>query len=414
MKNKSLITSILLMVLSLAFLSTDAQNQLLIDLNNPSLNPSPVDFYVLDVMDGREVQNLIGMVKSEDFDEIAMLNFSGGFQNELYGYFTKVYPAKSGKNPVILKVTKLWVNEIEKEGSRFGKCEVELEFLTPKKQMFFKCSQSHEAAINVSTETHKDNILISLDKCMQSLNDPYIQKEYYTILNNSKPAETVEPSGGTQNTGSGSKEKQSKFAEGESTSRIALHGGYTYRTAKLPEGIDSEYANHLKNLKNGIHFGSDLNFFLNPSNALGASFSYSIAKSTLSNVVAVDEFGDIIASGDLTENISLLYIGPSYFTRYITGYGKTHWLYGITAGYYSYKEDFEWLGETVDITGATAGLGLTFGADFPSSNNFALGFQVSMLIGWLSEIDIDGQTTTLDESENLSRFDFTVGIRILP
>lgn len=414
---KQLTLSLIFFLVILIFSSTDlkSQNQQLIDLKNFSGEIPSVNYYVLDVIDGREVHNLVGMVKSEGSQEIAMLNFSSGFQNELYEYFAQAYPAASGKNPVILNFNKLWVNEFEKDGSTYSKCEIELEFLTPKKQMFYKCNQNHEAVINANHEIHKENIIITLNKCIQSLDDTEIQKEYYTVLNSEKPGITNQQSPETNQKGQSSLNNVSgESFDTFSKTRITLQGGYTYRIAKLPDDINSEYESHLNNLKSGFHLGSDINYFMNKNNAFGVSVSYSNAKSTLQDVSGVDEFGNIIATGDLTENIKLLYFGPSYFSRYINPNGKTHWLYSMTAGYYTYDEDFEWLGETVDITGGTVGFGFSLGVDFLSSENLALGLQVSALMGWLNKFNVDGDEVDLDESENLSRIDLTFGIRFLP
>ena len=129
---------------------------------------------------------------------------------------------------------------------------------------------------------------------------------------------------------------------------------------------------------------------------------------------ALDEFGNIIAQGDLSENIKLIYIGPSYFNRTISPNARTHLLVGTTVGYYAYKEKFSWIGEIVDITGGTIGFGFSFGADFLTSDNFAIGLQASLLLGWLNNFKIDGDKFELDESENLSRLDITIGFRFLP
>ncbi|MBN2174903.1 MAG: hypothetical protein JW731_12285 [Bacteroidales bacterium] len=420
-------------IIMLSSLHSESQNYRLIDLKNPAFDPPSLNYYILEIIDSRDLKSSIGMVKTGDEQELVMLDFQAGFHDELTLYFNTAYKAEEGKIPIILNIKKLWVTEFEKEGLTYSKCELNMEFLTPKKQKFHECSDKNEMDLSTNKDAHKDNITVSLNSCMHYLSDPDLQNDYYTILNSSAPAvvtekvleSDVEKNPETQTktepeikTGT-EQVKTVKGMEGRdfhktSKSRITLQGGYTYRLGKIPDGLDSESESHIKRLKNGFNGGADINFFWNRGNALGVSTSYSQAESTLPDVVVLDENGIILAQGDLSETIGLFYIGPSYFGRSISKSGNTHWLSGLTLGYYAFNEELSWLGETIDITGRTVGFGFSFGVDFLTSDNFAIGLQAALLMGWLDKVEIDGEEVELDETENLSRIDLTIGIRFLP
>ena len=412
--NRITLSLISIVLLFLVFPTpTSGQNYKLIDLNNPTIDPPLLDYYVLDVFDNRELQSSIGITKYSNNQEIAMLNFTSGFHDELNNYFNNAYPTQEGKTPIILNIKKLWVTEFEKEGSTYSKCEIDIEFLTPKKQKFYECSDKHEIELSTNPDAPKDNIIESLNNCMYVLIDPDIQKTYYAVLSSSSQAIiSKQESTETQDIYvEGSENKKSSSA---SKSRVALQGGYTYRLAKIPDGADQEIEDHYKRLKNGFHIGTDINYFWNEKNAIGVSASFSQAKSTLPDMQGIDAAGNIIAQGDLTENIKLIYFGPSYFNRTISPGAKTHLLIGFTTGYYIYNEKLSWIGETINITGGTIGFGFSFGVDFLTSDNFAIGLQGSLLVGWLNKVRVDGDLIELDENENLSRIDLTIGFRFLP
>jgi hypothetical protein len=411
------------MLVLLAF-SGHSQNYRLIDLKNPAFDPPDLNYYILDIIDSRELQSSIGMVKAGDEQELVMLEFTSGFYNELNNFFSNAYSAGEGKNPILLNFTKLWVTEYEKDGATYSRCEVGIEFLTPKKQKFFECTEKNEMELNTNKDAHKDNITVSINSCMHYLTDPEMQQNYYEVLNSSAAAISVvdQPQPSQQKEIIPQEDTGSKYYLDQtnagiyspSQSRLALHGGFSYRIAKIPEDASQEFEEHYNRLKTGYNIGSDITFFWNPENSFGASINYSQAKSTLSDVAITDLDGSIIAYGDIEENVKLFYIGPTYLSRHIRPSGKTHWLAGMTVGYYNFNEDMTFLGEAVQINGGTVGFGVSLGVDILTTENFAFGIQTSALLGWLNKVKVDGEEVELEESENLSRIDISFGFRILP
>lgn len=290
-----IILSLICIVLFCLFFSnpTSAQNYRLIDLNNPTIEAPSLEYYVLDVFDSRKLQSSIGIVKSGNKNEIVMLNFDAGFHDELLNYFNTAYPTEEGKNPIVLNIKKLWVTEFqEEEDSPSTRCEITIEFLTPKNQKFYECTEKNEMAIGNNPSAHKDNIIISMNNCLQNLDDAELKKTYYTVLSSSNAAVTLtEETRADDVYVAGS---ENKVISSASQARITLQGGYTYRTGSIPDGIDQATEDHFKNLKNGYHLGTDINYFWNEKHSLGVSASYSQAKSTLADVSAYDDQGSTL------------------------------------------------------------------------------------------------------------------------
>jgi hypothetical protein len=402
------LSSILLLLYFISF-SVVAQNNLYLELNDPGFSAPATDYYVLDVLDNRDVQSLIGMTKSDDGGEIAMLKLNADFHSELMNFMTSAFPEGGGKSPVIISFKKMWISEFEKEGENYSRCDLTMKFMTPKKQQFYETTFSHERKLENGIETHKENLVQSLFEGFGLLSGPDIQYQYFSALNsNETETETEDKALHSENTVA----SRRKY-EPHNTS-LALRGGYTYRFAEIPEDLTADFENHLKGLKNGYNLGADIHIFSSEKNGFGISGSMTNAKSTLSDVALTDDLGNILAIGDLEEDISLYYVGPSYMSRLVNSIGNVHFLYTLTAGYYAYQEEMSFLGESIDIKGGSIGFGISVGMDFLASENFALEAQVSVLMGWLSKFDIDGQSVDLEESENLSRIDLTLGIRLFP
>lgn len=406
--------SLTCIVLIFLFFSNPANTQdyRLIDLNNSTIDAPSLDFYILDVFDNRALQSSVGIVKSRYKNEVVMLNFDAGLHDELMNYFNTTYPAEEGKNPIILNIKKLWITEFqEEEDIASSRCEIVIEFLTPKSQKFYECSDKNEMVIGDNPNALQDNIIATLYNCFQYLRDADLKETYYAVLRSDAPKVT---SAGVNEQDIYIESSATKVASTLPKARIAFQGGYTYRTGTIPEGIDQPTEDHLKGLKNGYNLGGDINYFWNAKHSIGVSTSFSQAKSTLADVSLYDEHGNIIATDDLSENIKLIYFGPSYFHRASKSNGKIYLLFSLTMGYYGYNETLNWNGETAELTGETFGLGFSFGADFLTSEKFAIGLEATLLAGSLKKLTIDGIEVELDDYESLTRIDLTIGIRFLP
>lgn len=170
-------------------------------------------------------------------------------------------------------------------------------------------------------------------------------------------------------------------------------------------------------MKSGYHLGGDVNYFF--SEALGAGVKYTVFKSqnSLDNVYYTDLDGTVIP-GKMSDDLSVTFIGPSFSSR-IFNVDKTNaLLMSLSIGYLGYKDE-KVLVTPARITGNTVGFVFEIGYDIGIAENLALGFQLSLLSGALSQIewsdDSGTQVIKLESGqyEGLSRIDLSIGLRFI-
>lgn len=211
------------------------------------------------------------------------------------------------------------------------------------------------------------------------------------------------------------KEESTNLEQYRSKWRIAFQGGYSYRTAKIIDGVSSDYGSYLKKLKNGFHLGGDIAYFPKGQDfGLGIKYNYFSAKNS----------GDFYFENDngniefvhIKDDIKINFIGPSFLIRYPSKQNLNAAFLGISLGYMSYADEAV-LFDELDISGHTFGAGFDFGYDIATSDKMAIGFQISFMGGVLHKIAVDdGQNTEVielgdDSKESLARLDFSIGIR---
>ena len=199
--------------------------------------------------------------------------------------------------------------------------------------------------------------------------------------------------------------------------RAAINGGYSFGTAIPSENILLDYSNYkdyYRNLKSGYHFGGEATYFF--SDAFGVGLKGYIHKSSnkLDNIT--DTTGGTTRYGSMSDNITTSYVGPTFSTRFLNQDNTRAILLDVSLGYMGYYNNAVRI-DSYKIKGQSLGISLSAGYDMEIAKNLILGFQLSYLMGTLSQYDInDGATTktiTLDkeEHESLNRLDFSVGLR---
>lgn len=198
--------------------------------------------------------------------------------------------------------------------------------------------------------------------------------------------------------------------------RIALNGGLSLRTAPLPDGLNSNQRQYLRQLKSGVGFGADIGFFFSESIGVGAS--YSVHKSTVKKSdMPVEDSDGFFVLMNVSDKITMNYIGPTLFTRFSSDQSKGSWISHLSLGYLTYKDASVVGNDYLLITGSTLGAKFGVGYDIPLSKEIGLGLEVSFVGGTLSEITVgngySSTTISLDKEnyEGLSRVDLTLGIR---
>lgn len=199
--------------------------------------------------------------------------------------------------------------------------------------------------------------------------------------------------------------------------RIAVNGGPSFMTGKISDQVPSDFRDYIKELKSGLHFSADASFFVNETIGFGGKYSVFKSSNSLDNIYIEDDLGQII-QGEMSDDIKLTFIGPTFSIRALNYNKKNAFLFSVAIGYMDYVND-KVLINSFKMTGNTVGFGFDIGYDIGVSKYLALGFQVSLLAGALSEYTFSDGTNTQTfklqegEYENISRFDLSIGLRLI-
>lgn len=197
--------------------------------------------------------------------------------------------------------------------------------------------------------------------------------------------------------------------------RLAINSGYSHHTAKVASNVPADFKSYVKDLMSGYHFSGDLEYFF--SEPVGVGLKYTVFKSSNKiNEIYIDDNNGNRVYGNLSDDLTISFFGPTVLTRLLNHDKSNAFIFGLSLGYLEYSNEKVAV-DAYKITGSTFGTDLNIGYEIGLSENFSLGFQVTSLIGLLTEYDIsDGritQTISLEkeEYESLNRIDFSVGIR---
>ncbi|HNW51041.1 MAG TPA: hypothetical protein PKH79_08165 [Prolixibacteraceae bacterium] len=188
--------------------------------------------------------------------------------------------------------------------------------------------------------------------------------------------------------------------------RAAINGGWSYRTARVSDNVPSGLKEYTKNLKSGLNYGVDLTGFFSEQIGIGLKCQNFRSKKEM----------DGSQYGNVSDDISICFIGPMMSTRLLNDTKKNGWFFNLGVGYLGYKDD-AYVNSNMTIKGATAGICWEIGYDIGISKNMSIGFQLSSIGGTLTGYDVSNgyttQTIQLDKEnqEGLHRFDFSVGLR---
>jgi hypothetical protein len=201
--------------------------------------------------------------------------------------------------------------------------------------------------------------------------------------------------------------------------RLALQGGWSYRTAGVSKDVQPILRDYLKGLKSGYNYGANATFFFSRAFGVGIEYNSFHCKNQLDGLIIIDTVTKKKRTGSLEDNITINFFGASITGREVFGRTDNFNAWGsFSLGYISYKDD----GVTIDpiyITGWTVGVGTSLGLDVALSKEISIGAQVSYLRGVLlsATYTYPAGTSTIDfedgKGEDISRIDVSGGLRLL-
>lgn len=241
---------------------------------------------------------------------------------------------------------------------------------------------------------------------------------FFTFLNNGKTVNTIIADSLVK--GHVFKFYNTKFAKNSDLRgqyqhfRIALNAGISSDLTRIDNSLATEFKDYYRDLKTGYHLGADLTYYFN--RYFGAGLKYCIFRTSNEMGIYMENENGIRRYGNLSDDIAITFIGPTFSTRYLNPRNKNALITGISLGYLKYANDMV-LMDKFKLDGSSLGMIIDFGYDIGFSENFSLGFQIALISGTLTQVDVTNGTTTqniqLDsgEEESLYRFDFSIGLR---
>jgi len=202
--------------------------------------------------------------------------------------------------------------------------------------------------------------------------------------------------------------------------RLALNGGYAYNLGKDVPTFDTRIQTYNNQMKSGLNFGAEINYFVvNGQMGIGVNYETVSSQNSLSGVTHLSS-GQIFTNNNLSDNLNIQYIGPMYtgISRHIKKNGvKDALIINVGMGSLTYSDNKKMDLMNYKITGSTLGTFYSISYDRFISKNMALGIQLSLIRGLLTNYDLfDGnsiQHVQLDNSsyQSLTHVSLSVGLR---
>lgn len=197
--------------------------------------------------------------------------------------------------------------------------------------------------------------------------------------------------------------------------QIALDGGLSYETAKIDESISDDFKNYYKELKSGFNIGGSIVYYFTESLGVGIRYHRFMTSNSIDNIYIEDQYGNR-RYGKLSDDVRISFYGPSFSTRLINGNKQNAFFLNYSVGYMDYNDDAVII-DPYKITGGAIGMDMDIGYDIGISENFLLGFQVSLISGVLTKYRLDDgntiRTINLEKGsyESLYRIDFSIVLK---
>jgi hypothetical protein len=198
--------------------------------------------------------------------------------------------------------------------------------------------------------------------------------------------------------------------------RLAVNGGWSWRTAKIPADANGFEQAYIRDLKSGSAYNGDIEYYF--GDYYGAGFKYGVFKSSASVMASAQVSPGVYVNGLLSDDISIVFIGPKFCMRVPSETKNSAFLAGLSIGYLGYTDKGGFGSATGNITGSTVGMVYEIGYDIGLSKHLAAGFNFALTMGTLTQYDAtiagNHQHVKLAENqyEGLGHFDIGLGLRL--
>lgn len=199
--------------------------------------------------------------------------------------------------------------------------------------------------------------------------------------------------------------------------RASASVGYGYRLGRIDSNVSPQVRSYLNDLKSGLSLDFNTSFYFDGSSGIGIKFNQFLASAEADNFQV--NFPGFAASGNISTNETMTYIGIAYQNRLTSSNNKNELHTGIGIGYFRYLDKSDIGNQSFELVHETLGVSGDISYDIFLGSNFYLGLQAAYFFGNANKATLttdSGQKTTIDledNKESFNRIDFSIGLRYI-
>lgn len=203
--------------------------------------------------------------------------------------------------------------------------------------------------------------------------------------------------------------------------RGSISFGISRNLASLPANLQPWQTEYLKKLQRGYSLDASLQYFTRKNSGFGLLYMRQSASNRLDMVTVTgldQETGQYVSiSGEMSDNIQVNYIGPTYSKRSPIGNSRIAVFTCLSLGYVQYRNNLTMI-LPGRLTANTFGLAVSANVDFPVSETAFLFIQARLVRSSFKSyrIEMGGEssyeTMPPGVSESLDRLDGTIGLSL--
>ena len=161
--------------------------------------------------------------------------------------------------------------------------------------------------------------------------------------------------------------------------RLAFDLEYGCRIGKLSDELSDQLKDYTKKLRAGFTLNAKGSVYLDQNWGIGLKYSFNKTKNS-KNTVSLHSTTGYSGRYDISDEISIHYVGPSFHFRSISLNKKSTFICAVSAGYVGYK-NLSKIGQYYNSTiiGQTAGFSFGIFYDHTVSQHVAIGIELALL-----------------------------------
>lgn len=184
--------------------------------------------------------------------------------------------------------------------------------------------------------------------------------------------------------------------------------GYWHPT--VPDGIQPFYYDYIEGLKSGVNLTLGAKYNFNDNLALGPKYNFFSTGNSLNNIGLIDNSGEIIAVGTISDQIKQNTIGLTITGR-VKAFSNIFIAFNLTPSYLFYKQESNMIINQYTYKFSTYVTDV--GADMIiNMGRTSLYFGFGILLGKSDQQTVNGVEESLNPPENLMREYYKLGVLV--